>query len=136
MSFRNLALAVAAAGIGAGCVSINTRWNECEKGAGTFIQLADCTVEAVNADAARSGQSTLRMRSDLRAKRYAQKAEDLMEKVGTGRLPDAEARAELRRALDELMDEERDERLAPIRQPARSGITCSPVGNSVACTPN
>ncbi len=136
MRVRTLALIVAAAGMAAGCASINTRWNECEKGAGTFIQLADCTVESVNADAGRSGQATSRMRSDLRAKRYAQIAEDLMEKVGTGRLPEAEARLVLRRALDELMDEERDERLMPIRQPARSGVICSPVGTGVSCTTN
>ena len=86
----------------AGCASMNSRWDDCEKGAGTFVQVADCTVEAVNADAVRASQPTLRMRSEARAKRYAQKAEDLMEKVGTGRLPDPEARAELRRALDEL----------------------------------
>ena len=120
----------------AGCVSMNSRWDDCEKGAATFVQIADCTLDAVNADAGRASQPTLRMRSEARAKRYAQKAEDLMEKVGTGRLPDPEARAELRRALDELMDEERDDRLTPIRQPQKTGVTCSPVGNSVSCTAN
>ncbi len=72
MSFRNLALIVAAAGLAGGCASINSRWDACAKGGSTFIRLADCTVESFNADAGRAEQATLRMRSDLRAKRYAQ----------------------------------------------------------------
>ena len=126
----------AAAAIAAGCTSINYRWDDCEKGASTFVQVADCTIEAVKADAGRASQPTLRMRSEQRAKQYIEKAEDLMEKVGTGRMPDQEARAELRHALDELMDSERDDRLNPIRQPPRMGVTCSPVGNTVSCTQN
>ena len=136
MRIRTLVLIVFAAGFAGGCASINTRWDACEKGAGTFVQLADCTVESVNADAGRTGLATLRMKSELRAKRYAKKAEELMEQVGTGRMPDAEARIVLRRALDELMDEERDDRLTPVRQPERSGVTCVPVGNTVSCIPN
>ena len=127
---------LAAAALAAGCVSINSRWDDCGKVAATFVQLADCTVESVKAEAARTSQPTLRMRSEMRAKLYAQRAEDLMEKVGTGRMPDPEARAELRHALDQLLDEERDDRLTPIRQPQRTGVTCSPVGNSVSCTAN
>lgn len=127
---------LAAAGIAGGCASINSRWDDCEKGASTFVQVADCTIDAVKADAGRASQPTLRMRSDLRAKKYIEKAEDLMEKVGTGRMADQEARAELRHALDELMDAERDDRLTPIRQPPRMGVTCSPVGTGVSCTQN
>ena len=133
------ALAVTSAflvALAAGCASINTRWDSCEKNAGTFIQLADCTMEAVLADARQTSQPALRMRSEARAKAYSQKAEDLMEKVGTGRMGDAQARVVLRHALDELLDHERDERLTPLRQPQRTGVTCSPVGNSVSCTSN
>ena len=122
--------------LASGCVSVNSRWDACERNAGTFVQLADCTIEAVQADARATSTPTLRMRSDARAKAYTQKAEELMERVGTGRLPDPDARTQLRRALDDLMDHERDERLAPLRQPQRTGVTCSPVGNSVACTAN
>ena len=133
---RTLAALVVLAAVTAGCASINARWEGCEKNASTFVQLADCTVEAVQADASSASSPVLRMRSENRAKRYAQKAEDLMEKVGTGRIPDPHARLELKRALDELLDEERDDRLQPIRQPQRTGVTCSPVGNSVSCTAN
>ena len=133
---RTLAALVVLAAVAAGCASINARWEGCEKNASTFVQLADCTVEAVQADASSATSPVLRMRSENRAKRYAQKAEDLMEKVGTGRIPDPQARLELKRALDELLDEERDDRLQPIRQPQRTGVTCSPVGNSVSCTAN
>ena len=129
-------LIAAAAGLAAGCASINSRWDACERAASTFVQVADCTIEAVKADAGSASQPTLRMRSDIRAQHYVQKAEELIENVGTGRMPDPEARALLRRALDELMDEERDDRLAPFRLPARTGVTCSPVGTRVACTPN
>lgn len=135
MKTRAVLAALLVVGV-AGCASINTRWDSCEKSAATFVQLADCTVEAVQADAARATSPTLRMRSEARAKRYSQKAEDLMEQVGTGRIKDAEARIVLRIALDELMDEERDDRLAPVRTPQRTGVTCSPVGNTVSCTAN
>ena len=133
---RTLAALVVLAAVAAGCASINARWEGCEKSASTFVQLADCTVEAVQADASSATSPVLRMRSENRAKRYAQKAEGLMEMVGTGRIPDPQARLELKRALDELLDEERDDRLQPIRQPQRTGVTCSPVGNSVSCTAN
>ncbi len=119
-----------------GCVSMNARWDDCEKNATTFVQVSDCTIQAVQADASRASQPTLRMRSETRAKLYAQKAEDLMEKVSAGRMHDADARVELRRALDDLMDQERDDRLSPLRQPQKSGITCSPTGSSVSCTAN
>ena len=118
-----------------GCAAIDTRWDACQAGA-TFVQVADCTVQAVQGDASHWAQPAMRMRSEARAKRYTTKAEELMEKVATGRLHDADARVELRRALDELQDEERDDRLSPIRQPQKSGMTCSPVGTSVSCTPN
>ena len=129
-----LALAMLAAL--AGCATIDSRWDTCQKTGATFVQVAECTVQGVDADAARWAQPTLRMRSEARAKRFALKADDLMEKVATGRMHDADARVELRRALDELQDEERDDRLSPIRQPQRSGMTCSPAGTSVSCTPN
>jgi hypothetical protein len=119
-----------------GCATVDGRWDFCEKAGGPFVQVADCTVKAVQADASRWVQPTLRMRSEARAKRYATKAEDLMEKVAAGRLADPDARTELRQALDQLRDEERDDRLTPIRQPPKSGVTCSPVGTSVSCTPN
>ncbi len=119
-----------------GCASLNTRWDDCEKASGTFVDLADCTVRGVHADAGRWVQPALRMNSEARAKRYSLKAEDLIEKVGTGRMADADARAELRQALNQLLDEERDDRLSPLRQPQKSGITCSPAGNSVSCTAN
>ncbi len=51
-------------------------------------------------------------------------------------MDDAEARTVLRRALDQLMDEERDDRLSPLRQPAKSGMICVPVGTTVSCVPN
>ena len=119
-----------------GCASIDTRWDTCQVPGAPFVQVAECTVQGVDADASRWAQPTLRMRSEARAKRYAVKAEELMEKVATGRMHDADARVELRRALDELQDEERDDRLSPIRQPQKSGMTCSPAGTSVSCTPN
>ena len=133
---RLLLVSIAATLLATGCVSINSRWDSCEKNAGTFIQLADCTVEAVQADARETSSPALRMRSESRAKAYALKAEGIMERVGTGRMPDPEARVVLRRALDELLDQERDERLTPLRQPQRTGVTCSPAGNSVSCTAN
>ena len=120
----------------AGCATLDSRWDTCEKANATFVQVADCTIQAVQADASRWAQPTLRMRSEARAKRYAAKAEDLMEKVGTGRVRDADARLQLRQAYEQLQDEERDDRLSPIRQPQRSGMTCSPAGTSVSCTPN
>ena len=136
MHLRSLIGSIVAASMAAGCASINTRWDACEKSAATFIQLADCTLEAVQADARQTSTPALRMRSEARAKLYGQKAEELMESVGTGRMPDTEARLLLRRALDELMDQERDERLSPLRPPQRTGVTCSPVGNTVSCTAN
>jgi hypothetical protein len=119
-----------------GCVTMNARWDACEKNAGTFVQVAECTVKAVQADAAGAIQPTLRMRSEARAKRYSVKADELSEKVATGRMAEQDARIELRQALDQLLDEERDDRLSPLRQPQRTGVTCSPVGTSVSCTPN
>lgn len=119
-----------------GCATMDARWATCDKSAGTFVTLADCTAKAVQADASRWTQPTLRMRSEARAKRFAMKADDLVEKVGSGRTPDADARAELRTALDQLADEERDDRLTPMRQPQKTSITCSPAGNSVSCTAN
>ncbi len=120
----------------AGCVSMNARWDACEKSAATFVKVADCTISAVNSEAARTSQPGLRLRSEARAKSYARRAEDLMEQVATGRMADSDARAALRQALDQLFDEERDERLAPLRRSPSSGVTCSPVANSVSCTPN
>ncbi len=119
-----------------GCVSMNARWDACEKSAATFVKVADCTIGAVNSEAARTSQPGLRLRSEARAKSYARRAEDLVEQVATGRLADADARVVLRQALDQLLDEERDERLTPLRRSQGSGVTCSPVGNSVSCTPN
>ncbi len=119
-----------------GCATIDARWDACQKPAATFVQVADCTTQAVHADAARWAQPILRMRSEARAKRFAAKSDALMEEVAAGRMHDADARVELRRALDELQDEERDDRLSPLRQPQKSGITCSPAGTSVSCTPN
>lgn len=131
----SLTLVVASVFVG-GCATINARWEACEKNASTFVQVAECTSKAVQADASGAVQPTLRMRSEARAKRYAIKADELSEKVATGRLADQEARVELRQALDQLLDEERDDRLSPLRQPQRTGVTCSPVGTSVSCTPN
>jgi len=130
------ALAAIAALALSACATLDSRWDSCEKAHGTFVQIADCTLQAVQADASRWAQPTLRMRSESRAKRFAAKAEDLIEKVGTGRVHDADARVELRQAYEQLQDEERDDRLSPIRQPQKSGMTCSPAGNSVSCTPN
>ena len=119
-----------------GCATLDSRWDTCEKAHGTFVQIADCSVRAVHADAVRSQQPTLRMRSEARAKRYSTKAEDLMERVAAGRMSDADARVELRQDYEQLQDEERDDRLSPLRPPAKMGVTCSPVGTSVSCTPN
>ena len=119
-----------------GCATIDARWDTCQVPGAPFVQVADCTLQAVRADASRWTQPTLRMRSEARAKRYAAKAEELMEAMGTGRMSEPDARFELRRALDELQDEERDDRLSPLRQPQRSGMTCSPAGTSVSCAPN
>ena len=132
-SFFSLILGIVLVG---GCATMNARWDACEKNAGTFGQIAECTVKAVQADSASAVQPTLRMRSEARAKRYSVKADELSEQVATGRLAESEARAELRQALDELLDEERDDRLSLLRQPQRTGLTCSPVGTSVSCTPN
>jgi hypothetical protein len=118
------------------CASLETRWDSCEKGRTTFVEVADCTSKAVQEDASRWAQPTLRMRSEARAKRYATKVEDLIEKVATGRMSDADARAELRQDLNQLLDEERDDRLTPVRQPQKTGVTCSPSGGSVSCTAN
>ena len=134
-TLRPLLAALAASALAA-CATLDSRWDTCEKAHGTFVQIADCSLRAVQADASRWSQPTLRMRSEARAKRYAAKAEDLIEKVGTGRMHDADARVELRQAYEQLQDEERDDRLSPIRQPQRSGMTCSPAGTSVSCTPN
>ena len=119
-----------------GCATIDARWDTCQVPGAPFVQVADCTLQAVRADASRWTQPTLRMRSEARAKRYAAKAEELMEAMATGGMHDSDARVELRRALDELQDEERDDRLSPLRQPQKSGITCSPAGTSVSCAPN
>src|SRR4051812_7638805 len=95
----------------AGCASMDARWSACEKSGGTFVELADCTARSIQADSAKWAQPLLRMRSEARAKRFSAKAEDLIEKVGTGRMADPDARVELRQALDQLIDEERDDRL-------------------------
>lgn len=130
-----LGLGLGLAGAG-GCATMNARWDACEKSAATFVAIAECTVRAVQADASRSLQPTLRMRSEARAKRYAMKSDELSEKVATGAMEDDDARVELRQALDQLLDEERDDRLSPLRQPQKTGITCSPVTGGVSCTPN
>lgn len=132
-AFFSLMLGIVLVG---GCATMNARWDACEKNAGTFVQIAECTAKAVQADSASAVQPTLRMRSEARAKRYSVKADALSEQVATGRLAESEARAELRQALDELLDAERDDRLSPLRLPQRTGLTCSPVGTSVSCTPN
>jgi hypothetical protein len=119
-----------------GCATIDARWDACQTPGAPFVQVAECTLQAVRADASRWAQPAMRMRSEARAKRYAAKAEELMEAVATGRMSDPDARVALRSALDELQDEERDDRLSPLRQPQKSGITCSPAGTSVSCTPN
>ena len=130
-------VAVCAILFASGCATLDNRWDACEKANGTFVQVADCTIKAVDADAARWAQQTMRMRSEARAKRFSMRAEELIEKVGTGQMHDADARSELRRLHEELQDEERDDRLSPIRQPARSpGVTCSPAGTGVSCTQN
>lgn len=118
------------------CASLNRTWDQCEKANPNFIQLADCTIQEVHGEVGRTIQPVLRLRSESRAKRYSVKAEELIEKVGTGQVQDQDARVELRRALDDLLDEERDDRLSPLRQPAKTGITCSPAGTSVSCTAN
>lgn len=130
----HLAALIAAIAV-AGCAAIDSRWDECEKGASSFVQMADCTTRTVQADAARSSNPLQRTRSEARAQRFAQITEDLSERVGAGRLADADARLVLRRVLDELLDAERDDRLSPIRQAPRT-MTCSPSGGSVSCTQN
>ena len=42
-------LAVMAVLLQSGCATIDSRWDTCERGAGTFVQLADCTLRAVQA---------------------------------------------------------------------------------------
>ena len=88
-------------------------------------------------DAARINNLAQRSRSEARAQRFSQIAEELSEKVAVGRLPEGEARTVLHRVLEELLDAERDDRLAPIRQQPKT-MTCSPVGpgGGVSCTPN
>ena len=134
MNKRSIFILIAAL-IPLGCATTDARWDSCEKGAKTFVELADCSTRAVHADTARWSQPALRMRSEARAKRYALTADDLIEKVGTGRLSEAEGRAELERAMHDLLDVERDDRLVLPRQAPKS-MTCSPVGTSVSCTQN
>jgi hypothetical protein len=116
---------------------IDTRFEECEKGAPTFVSMADCQARTVRDDAAAIDNVVQRARSESRAQRFSQIAEDLSEKVAVGRLPEDQARAVLHRVLEELLDAERDDRLAPVRQQPRS-VTCSPVGvgGGVSCTQN
>ena len=73
------------------------RSGSCLDGRGSVVQVAECTLKAVDADAARWAQPTMRMRSEARAKRFSMRAEELIEKVGTGQMHDADARSELRR---------------------------------------
>lgn len=116
---------------------IDTRFEECEKGAPTFVSMADCQARTVRDDAVAIGNVAQRARSEARAQRFTQLADDLGERVAVGRLPEGQARAVLHRALEELLDAERDERLAPIRPQPRN-VTCSPVGigGGVSCTQN
>lgn len=118
-----------------GCAVIDTRWDECEKGAGTFVAMAECTAREVQSDAARSSLPALRARSEARAQRYSQIVEELSEKVATGRIAEGEARIVLRHVLNDLLDAERDDRLTPLRQAPKT-MTCSPSGGSVSCTQN
>lgn len=119
-----------------GCATFDTRWDTCEKAGGPFVAVADCTVRGLQGDASRWSQPALRARSETRARRYALKAEELMQNVASGRTADADARLALRRAYEQVLDEERDDRLTPLRQPQKTGVTCSPAGGSVSCTAN
>lgn len=135
---RALIFAVLATLLMQGCGKmIDTRFEECAKGAPSFVALADCQSRTVRDDAAAIGNVAQKARSEARAQRFSQLADDLGERVAVGRLPEATARVVLQRALDELLDAERDDRLTPIRQPSR-GVTCSPVGvgGGVSCTQN
>lgn len=132
-----LACAVLAAASLQGCGAIDTRWDECDKGAPTFVSMADCTSRTVQEDAARPSNPAQRARSQARAQRFSQISEELSEKVATGRIAEAEARLIYRRVLEDLLDAERDDRLAPIRQQPKT-MTCSPTGagGGVICSPN
>jgi len=135
---RAAALAALAAALALhGCGAIDTRFDECESGAPTFVSMADCQVRTVKDDAARINNLAQRARSEARAQKFAQLAEQLGERVATGRMPDQQARIVLHRALEELLDAERDDRFGPVRQQPKS-VTCSPVGpgGGVSCTPN
>ena len=116
---------------------VDTRFEECEKGAPSFVSMADCQARTVRDDAAGINNLAQRARSEARAQRFSQIAEDLSEKVAVGRLPEGQARALLNRVLEELLDAERDDRLAPLRHQPK-GVTCSPVGvgGGVSCTQN
>ncbi len=120
-----------------GCGAIDTRWDECDKGAPTFVAMADCTNRTVQEDATRSSNPAQRARSQARAQRFAQISEELSEKVATGRLAETEARLIHRKVLENLLDAERDDRLSPIRQQPKT-MTCSPTGpaGGVVCSPN
>ncbi|MFM9982149.1 MAG: hypothetical protein ACKVP9_14675 [Burkholderiales bacterium] len=116
---------------------IDSRFEECEKGAPTFVSMADCQARTARDDAAGINNVVQRARSEARAQRFSQIAEELSEKVAVGRLPEEQARLVLHRVLEELLDAERDDRLAPVRQQTRT-MTCSPVGpgGGVSCTQN
>lgn len=135
---RALLFAVLTALLLQGCGKmVDTRFEECEKGAPSFVAMADCQARTVRDDAAGIGNVAQKARSEARAQRFSQVAEDLSERVAVGRMPEAQARVILHRALEELLDAERDDRLAPVRQQPRS-VTCSPVGvgGGVSCTQN
>ena len=120
-----------AAMLAGGCANINAQWVNCERNSSTFEQLADCTTDSLQA----SVSERTRERAEARARRYSLAADQLIEKLRTGILGEADARTELHRALDEMLDEERDERLTPLRAPPKS-ITCSPTSAGVSCTGN
>jgi hypothetical protein len=135
-ALRSVVAAVAAFALH-GCGAIDTRFDECEKGAPTFVSMADCQARTVKDDAARVNNTAQRARSEARSQKFSQIAEELSERVATGRMPEDQARVVLHRVLEDLLDAERDDRLAPIRQQPKS-VTCSPVGpgGGVSCTPN
>lgn len=120
-----------------GCVAVDTRWDACETGAPTFVAMADCTNRTVQEDAQNTENPVLRARSQARAQRFSGIADELGEKVATGRLPEPEARVILKQVLNELRDAERDDRLTPLR-PQQKTMTCSPTGpgGGVSCTAN
>ena len=56
-----------------GCgAMIDTRFEDCEKGAPTFVSMADCQARTVRDDAARINNLAQRARSEARAQRLAE----------------------------------------------------------------